>query len=480
MYPRSGAVSRPDESATHDLNERRLPTPVNHFNTLRPPPPGPPSSRSFPPTLFRSEISSGPISISASQGHSNYGHLPVSGPSTPWTLSTGVPHTQGSSGSMAVSATHHNLNSGPPLISGPPASWATVMPYTHAPGAPAARPTQNNHSHYDQRQPWVPGLSASWTAPTDVSRSHGSSGGASKPFDYYYHTFPQPDLMSQTPRAIKRRRQKLSSAETVPQSQHSVTGSSTTSGYASSVPDGSLDEYSPSLVDRVIPDRGISDRATSRARSSSPEVNLNIILEDPKSGQLYREKRIRSQDELDSQKEGMRILKDNGGACAACYKSKKRCGPGDPCPPCAVRNRKCVRLNRYDGEIVSAADQPVSAPAQPVSLSSQQSASASPQSTSPPTQPVSAPACPLSPSVRFESLTLVQITLTNGPSLPERNPVEPALNEDPPSVDPDQFYFDPFCNDSWEAGMLCIDSAYDSLSYSWVDADTGGHLATWN
>jgi hypothetical protein len=58
--------------------------------------------------------------------------------------------------------------------------------------------------------------------------------------------------------------------------------------------------------------------------------------------------------------------------------------------------------------------------------------------------------------------------------------VEPVLSEDPPSLDPDPIddFFDPFPDLSWEAGMLCIDSAYDNLSYNWVEPETGEHLTT--
>lgn len=470
MFTRWGPVSRSDESATHRVNERRLPTPVNHFNTLRPPPPGPPGSRSFPPTMFRSEVSSCPMS-QESQVHPRYAQPLVSGPSIPWPRSMGVPHAQGFSGSASVSAPHSNLNSGPL------ASWATVLPYGHVPGRSAAQPAPSNHLH--DGQPWNAGPSAPWTVPTQVSHSQASPGGVFQPFDYFHHTLPQPNIIPRASRAIKRRRQRLSSSETVPESRP-VRGSSITDGYASSVHDGSPGKHSPSLVDRVTSDQMANDRAASRVRSSSPEVNLNIILEDPKSGQLYREKRIRSQDELDNQKEGMRILKDNGGACTACYKSKKRCGPGEPCPPCAARNRKCVRLNQDDGMIQSTGDPPVSASAGPVLLSSQRSVPASPQSISPPTQPVSAPSRPLSPPFRFETLTLVQSSSKSRPSPTEENPVEPVSNEDPPSLNPDHIddFFDPFPDLSWEAGMLCIDSAYDNLSYSWAEPDTGGHLTT--
>lgn len=473
MYPGRGPVSRRDESARHYVNERRLPTPVNHLNTRRPQPPGPPSSWSLPPTMFRSEISSRPVSLSTTHSHSNYSQPLVYGPSVNWALPTGVQHMQGSSESVSVSASHSSLNSTQPLVSRPLASWATGVSFAHGSAGPVPQPAQGNHSHF--AQPWVVGLSPSQALPPEVSHSQGSSVPASHAaFDYHYHTFPQPSPMSQTLRAVKRRAPKLPFPATAFHFQNSFASSSATSGYASSVHDGSLDELSPSLVGRAT-----SDSANFTASSASPEVELNIILEDPTSGQLYREKRIRSRGELDSQKEGMRVLKDNGGACLACYKSKKRCGPGEPCPPCAARNRECVRLNRYDGEIVSGGGQPVSASTQPVSTSSQ-SVSTSSRSSSLPTQPVSAPTRSPSPNIGSESLTPFQNSLINRPGLPESIPTEQTSNEDPPALDCDVLgdYVDPFFLDSWEAGMLCIDNTFDNTSYTWVGTDAGGHLTT--
>ncbi|KAJ5380376.1 uncharacterized protein N7496_002804 [Penicillium cataractarum] len=492
MYPGRGPVFRSDESVMHDINERRLPTPVNRLNTFRPPPPGPPSSWALRPTIFRSEVSSGSVSLSASHGHSNFVQTPGSGRSTPWALPTGASHTQNSFESTPASAAQHSLNTGQPLASGSHAPWALGIPFVR--GSVGAVPQPALSSQSNSGQPWTPAAPTPWAFPTEVPHMDGVSEPVSqRPFDYHYHTLPQPNNMPRTPRATRRRAWKPSSPARASRRQNSLTSSSNTSPYVSGVHEVSMDEHSPPLVDRTSSERATHDRATSRARSASPDMKLNIILEDPPSGQLYREKRIRSREELDSQKEGMRVLKDNGGACTACYKSKKRCGPGDPCPPCAARGRSCVRLNRDDGEIVSAGGQPVSTSTQPVPTSSQY-VSTSPQPSSSPTQPVSAPARPLSPDMRPDTLTLVQNTLIDPPCLPERTPclpettpylpesiptmpTEPAPNEDLPSLDPEPLedYVDPFFIDSWESGMLCLDSAYDNPGYPWAGSD-GGHI----
>ncbi|KAJ5905611.1 uncharacterized protein N7473_002527 [Penicillium subrubescens] len=454
MYPGQLPGLKREESVRLHVNERRLPTPVNHLNTLRPQPPGPPSARALPFTMYRSEVSSGRLSLSATHGYLDYIQSPVSEPSTSWALPTGVQRLLGSTGSMSmsvsVSAPHHSLNSSQPFVSGSSALWATVVPFTHGSAAPVPQPTQGNHSHSAQPLGW--GVSASRAS--DVSHSQGSSVPIpQRVFDYYHHTFPQRSLMSQARRAVKRKAQKLSSPANISHFQNTFRSSSIASGYASSLHDGGSDEHSSSLVGRTT-----SDTATFTTGSPSPEGELKIIMEDPQNGHLHREKRIRTQEELDDQKEGMRVLKDNGGACQACYKSKKRCGPGDPCPPCAARNRECIRSDRNDGETVSAGGQPTSAsaPAQPLSTSSQ-FVSTSSQSSSSHTEPSS---------------------LIDRPSRPEDIPTEMTSNEDPPALGCDllEDYLDPFLIDPWQDGMNCIDSAYDNVSYHWVGTGANGHL----
>lgn len=81
-------------------------------------------------------------------------------------------------------------------------------------------------------------------------------------------------------------------------------------------------------------------------RSASPPACYDFVMEDPTNPHGYREKRFRSRMELDKQKEEIRHLKQYGGACLSCYRSKKKCGPSTPCPPCLTNGRECVRRDQ--------------------------------------------------------------------------------------------------------------------------------------
>ncbi|KAJ5108009.1 hypothetical protein N7456_004684 [Penicillium angulare] len=81
-----------------------------------------------------------------------------------------------------------------------------------------------------------------------------------------------------------------------------------------------------------------------RRPSDASPIEYDFCAGDPLNPKKdYQEKRERSQSELDQQKEEIRQLKEYGGACDRCYKSKKKCGPSSPCPPCRANKRKCVR-----------------------------------------------------------------------------------------------------------------------------------------
>ncbi|KAJ5778092.1 hypothetical protein N7520_001338 [Penicillium odoratum] len=118
---------------------------------------------------------------------------------------------------------------------------------------------------------------------------------------------------------------------------------------ASSDSSASVHHQSPPLLDR---------------RSASPTTCYDFVLEDPKNPHGYREKRFRSRVELDQQKEDIRHLKQFGGACLSCYRSKKKCGPSTPCPPCLANNRKCIRRDQttFTG---NSSDHMTSSPANP-------------------------------------------------------------------------------------------------------------------
>ncbi|KAJ5732788.1 hypothetical protein N7493_004269 [Penicillium malachiteum] len=79
----------------------------------------------------------------------------------------------------------------------------------------------------------------------------------------------------------------------------------------------------------------------SPTRSASP-IEYSFVMEDPRNPQRCV-RRARSRSELDKQKEDIRQLKDNGGACTRCYKSKKKCSTSTPCNPCVASRTKCIR-----------------------------------------------------------------------------------------------------------------------------------------
>lgn len=76
---------------------------------------------------------------------------------------------------------------------------------------------------------------------------------------------------------------------------------------------------------------------------SSADVSFEFVMEDPRNPQCIRERRLRSRADIEKQKEGVRRLKESGGSCIWCYRSKKRCAPGNPCQPCSMTGRKCIR-----------------------------------------------------------------------------------------------------------------------------------------
>ncbi|KAJ5679308.1 hypothetical protein N7462_007552 [Penicillium macrosclerotiorum] len=68
-----------------------------------------------------------------------------------------------------------------------------------------------------------------------------------------------------------------------------------------------------------------------------------FVIEDPQNPLTFRERRHRSKAELETQKKCIRELKEFGGACLWCYRSKKKCGPIRSCPSCVQNKRECIR-----------------------------------------------------------------------------------------------------------------------------------------
>lgn len=83
--------------------------------------------------------------------------------------------------------------------------------------------------------------------------------------------------------------------------------------------------------------------SSSAAKPASEEASFNIVFEDPTHPRTYREKRVRSREDIAKQKHDSRLLKTSGGACIWCYRSKKKCDPTHICHPCSSNGRKCIR-----------------------------------------------------------------------------------------------------------------------------------------
>ena len=71
--------------------------------------------------------------------------------------------------------------------------------------------------------------------------------------------------------------------------------------------------------------------------------NFEFVAEDPTTAPARPDKTPRSKDDLEKQKQENKVLREFGGACLWCYRSKKRCGPVRPCPSCVTNCRKCIR-----------------------------------------------------------------------------------------------------------------------------------------
>lgn len=74
-----------------------------------------------------------------------------------------------------------------------------------------------------------------------------------------------------------------------------------------------------------------------------PVKTYEFVAEDPTIPTSRSDRKPRSKEELEQQKEEVQLLRKFGGACLWCYRSKKKCGPASPCPPCQVNRRKCIR-----------------------------------------------------------------------------------------------------------------------------------------
>lgn len=110
--------------------------------------------------------------------------------------------------------------------------------------------------------------------------------------------------------------------------------------------------YTSSLTDlaamrssrrRYHPLQSSHTRSNGSVSNSPGTPELSFVIENPESPFTYREKRIRTKEDSERQREDSRLLKERGGACVWCYLNKKKCGPKNPCPPCSSNGRGCFR-----------------------------------------------------------------------------------------------------------------------------------------
>lgn len=102
--------------------------------------------------------------------------------------------------------------------------------------------------------------------------------------------------------------------------------------------------YVPSHYSKAIANQPLAPCISRKRGRLSPHAStLQWIAEDPTSKQRHHEKRVRTQLEVENRKEDIQKLKEYGGACLWCHRSKKKCDPAQICQPCRANKRRCVR-----------------------------------------------------------------------------------------------------------------------------------------
>ncbi|KAJ5899689.1 hypothetical protein N7495_004433 [Penicillium taxi] len=106
-------------------------------------------------------------------------------------------------------------------------------------------------------------------------------------------------------------------------------------------PSSANNEHTSTLINGILTGQQPRDE-----RVASMEHFFGVdpfISEDPTNKTRYRERKLRSQLDIEQRKNDIRHLKEFGGACLWCHRSKKKCGAVYPCPSCVHHNRKCIR-----------------------------------------------------------------------------------------------------------------------------------------
>lgn len=105
----------------------------------------------------------------------------------------------------------------------------------------------------------------------------------------------------------------------------------------------SCSHFASSCEESNLDDAHVKDHEEAREDTPGHRGFYEFVAEDPTLPASRPDRRPRSKEERQEQKAGIRILRQFGGACLWCYRSKKKCGPANPCPPCLSNRRKCIR-----------------------------------------------------------------------------------------------------------------------------------------
>ncbi|KAJ5646265.1 hypothetical protein N7490_002637 [Penicillium lividum] len=117
---------------------------------------------------------------------------------------------------------------------------------------------------------------------------------------------------------------------------NAVTGSI---GSKISFPDSSSQyKYVPSHYSEAV-----AKELMMLSMASPLNSSLQWIAVDPRSKKRHREKRVRTRLEMENRKEDIQKLKEFGGACLWCHRSKKKCDAAQNCELCRANKRNCIR-----------------------------------------------------------------------------------------------------------------------------------------
>ncbi|EPS33466.1 hypothetical protein POX_a01542 [Penicillium oxalicum] len=328
------------------------------------------------------------------------------------------------------------------------------------------------------------GLVQTWALPVETARLPGLCGPMPQSgFDYYYNTLPQPIYghSAEDPPPL----QGSALLDKAPQGRPSARLPTITISHTFSIHEGVF--AGPSCTGPVD-----VDKPTPTATPRSQDLPLTILLEDPANGRFHRDKMVRTQRERDEQKKGMRILKASGGACVACNKRKKRCGPGNPCPPCTQRGCECIRTGAVRSPAKTTGSKLLFSPPsgrmddspEPITTPSSRLTTPHPMAvgssglTTPSSLPNSSPAPSVFSSSGWGDSDTTQYPPSSSPSeFPDDTTVDPRSDEGLiySHIVPFDAHFEAFTCNPREFGMRRVVGAYGYSTQTRAKPDTSGY-----